>query len=1639
MAATHRAPKQWCLSKVESINSFENWKQNLIYTLSLDSNFAPFLADGFTWLKKTRGQPLRGLHNDGESVPLARRLTARQKVNFLELMLGQIANYCPIISRNTLVKNSTSLEFIWQTIRQHFGFQVTGAQFIDFSEIHLAADERPEDLYQRLTAFVEDSLLRANGLTHNGQAVQEDEELTPTLENFLVLTWLRLIHPSLPRLVKQRYGTELRSRTLASIKPEISQALNSLLEEIRTSDDARILRAAVADDFRRPRQSNGGVPRARPRQSRQDKVCPLCKQAGRSMTNHFLSQCTFLPDSDRRFMVKARQIAGILDNDQEIETSPDSDSPDPDTTLPGPDMVAYRVQTRQSPYMDVFHDHRVVRVTLDSGATGNMIRRSTAKHLGCPIISSAQSVQQADGSSQLQVIGEIRTTFTRDHTNFAFEGLVVENLDVEVLAGTPFMETNDIAVRPAKREVLLGNGSVYTYGSKSPPNPHATARRTFVLRAPAPSQTVWPGEFMEVRLPDDAPSDSEYALEPRIDAPSAHNLKPSQLWPQPGVVSSVARAIRIPNLSSVPRTLKRHEHFCQVIPVFEPPEVPSSPPPTAQRPLPPSSTRYSASVQVDPDNTLPQTVRADFQSLLTEYDTVFDPQFPGYNGAAGAYKAKVNMGPVEPPQRKGRLPQYARDKLIELQEKFDDLEILGVFRRPEDVGITIEYLNPSFLVKKPNGGSRLVTAFSDVGRYSKPQPFLLPDVDSTLRLIAQWSHIIVTDLTSAFYQIPLAKESMKYYGVATPFKGVRVYARSAMGMPGSETALEEVMCRVLGPLLQDGVVAKIADDLYCGGNTPLELLHNWKRVLQALHKCNLRLSAHKTIINPKSTTILGWIWSAGTLSASAHRLNTLATYPVPNTVGRLRSFIGAYKVLSRVIPRCSSYLTPLDAVTAGRTSQESITWSDSLRAAFHNAQKALSSALSITLPRPEDQLWVVTDGAVKDPGIGATLYVTRNNKLHIAGFFSARLRGTQTTWLPCEVEALSIAAATKHFSPYLIQSSNKACILTDSKPCVQAYEKLCRGEFSASPRVSTFLSVVSRYQASVRHVSGASILQSDFASRNAAPCENETCQICLFIASTRDSVVRATTVQDILQGNARLPFTSRPAWLAIQSECPDLRRTHAHLVQGTRPSKKLTNIKDVKRYLQVASIASDGLLVVQRHDPLSPTRECIIVPRQALDGLLTALHIQLSHPSCHQLKMVAKRYLFALDLDKAVSRVSDGCHSCAAIQRSPTARIDQSTSPPPETAGQSFAADVIKRSRQLIFVLRETVTSYTSSLFLENERHQTLRDAIIKLCVEMRPMDGPPAVIRTDPAPGFKALVNDSLLQKHRITIELGHAKNPNKNPVAERAVQELENELLRQEPLGSSVSPLTLAVATSALNSRIRSRGLSSREMWTQRDQFSNKQLPLADDHIISLQHEQRLSNHPLSERSKAPGQSRRPTPLIDIGDLVYLHYDLNKSRARDRYLVVAIDPPFCNIKKFIGSQLRSSSYHVKLSECFKVPSDLGDPFRASPTLRKHYSDSDDEDGPTTTTHPPPSLPAIPEAIAASTHPPVVNPQSYSPAPASPVDHTMDDFATQSPCPDPSPVEYAAASAVSSPPALRRSSRTRRPPSRFADYDTEL
>ena len=209
--------------------------------------------------------------------------------------------------------------------------------------------------------------------------------------------------------------------------------------------------------------------------------------------------------------------------------------------------------------------------------------------------------------------------------------------------------------------------------------------------------------------------------------------------------------------------------------------------------------------------------------------------------------------------------------------------------------------------------------------------------------------------------------------------------------------------------------------------------------------------------------------------------------------------------------------------------------------------------------------------------------------------------------------------------------------------------------------MTSFLSIVSRYAVHVQHLAGSSNIPSDFSSRNAAECSKPRCQVCTFIALTEDFVVCAASVQDI-RNLSHLPFTTRSAWYEVQAECPDLRRTHAYLKQGTRPSKKATNMNDVKRYLNVASITKDGLIVVPHRDPLSPHRELIVVPRSAIHGLITALHVRLEQPTTHQLNLAMKRHFYALDMTKAIERVRD---TCAALHHLPQPLLHQTTNDPP--------------------------------------------------------------------------------------------------------------------------------------------------------------------------------------------------------------------------------------------------------------------------------------------------------------------------------------------------------------------------------------
>ena len=94
------------------------------------------------------------------------------------------------------------------------------------------------------------------------------------------------------------------------------------------------------------------------------------------------------------------------------------------------------------------------------------MKAEVARNLNLPITKTCRKAFQADGTTPLSVIGEVKTVFTRDEHHLPFRGLVVKDLEVDILGGTPFLRENDVYSRVSRNTVYVG-GSEHSHPSSS--------------------------------------------------------------------------------------------------------------------------------------------------------------------------------------------------------------------------------------------------------------------------------------------------------------------------------------------------------------------------------------------------------------------------------------------------------------------------------------------------------------------------------------------------------------------------------------------------------------------------------------------------------------------------------------------------------------------------------------------------------------------------------------------------------------------------------------------------------------------------------------------------------------------------------------------------------------------------------------------------------------------------------------------------------------------------------------------------------------------------------------------------------------------------------------------------------------------
>ena len=155
-----------------------------------------------------------------------------------------------------------------------------------------------------------------------------------------------------------------------------------------------------------------------------------------------------------------------------------------------------------------------------------MIKSSLTRSIGAPITKSSQQALEADGLTPLAVVGETRLILSRADKHLALDALIVDDLDVDVLAGTAFLIANDISVRPAKCQVRIQDSEVIHYEHDPTTASHAVRRaQCYTLRAPSSTTVLWPGDYVELDVPPHLGEDHVLALQPRTDTPVPKRTK----------------------------------------------------------------------------------------------------------------------------------------------------------------------------------------------------------------------------------------------------------------------------------------------------------------------------------------------------------------------------------------------------------------------------------------------------------------------------------------------------------------------------------------------------------------------------------------------------------------------------------------------------------------------------------------------------------------------------------------------------------------------------------------------------------------------------------------------------------------------------------------------------------------------------------------------------------------------------------------------------------------------------------------------------------------------------------------------------------------------------------------------------------
>ena len=208
---------------------FQIWCEELEVYLEIEEKYRKFLPGG-TYDKWTAAEEnsLRVILPQPPDTDTALPNVRRELRQFLTI----IAKFVQQDYYNPIIRHSTSLQWIYDKIRQDFNIQQQGIHFFNVMDLKYDATEQttPTGFYNQYRSIIMGNLSkRGDVISWKNETMKEDEKLTPAHEDLILLNVLQLIHPKLPAYIREKYAHLIgQTKRLMDFKTEILSKANDL-------------------------------------------------------------------------------------------------------------------------------------------------------------------------------------------------------------------------------------------------------------------------------------------------------------------------------------------------------------------------------------------------------------------------------------------------------------------------------------------------------------------------------------------------------------------------------------------------------------------------------------------------------------------------------------------------------------------------------------------------------------------------------------------------------------------------------------------------------------------------------------------------------------------------------------------------------------------------------------------------------------------------------------------------------------------------------------------------------------------------------------------------------------------------------------------------------------------------------------------------------------------------------------------------------------------------------------------------------------------------------------------------------------------------------------------------------------------